>query len=371
MSPNNFPVLGYDDLNTFQKSAAGNNFLLNLGPGISGAKLDMRTWSPEAQVGTSFAQGFLGALFQGMGRDQVADQTRQAAALLPLLYQSPESVQAPEGVDPQAFEALRGAAQLTKLQQQAFRQQQAQELWNELYKENLLQQFKAEAEAAGAGKKRFAEVLGENTAWDAIRNMSAGEGEIGEITNPKDPRYQVNQDRLALAERLRKEFTGRPENVKFNEVADRYNVLKMALSDPSSISDNDFVVGLAKILDPGSVVRESEGQKLIDSQSIPASILGQLNTALQGGQALSPEARVNFLEMAGRHYTTLKEKTDALRGQYSRIASQSGLSADDILPPMVAGPQFGADQLSNLAARFPPTPEGRAAFKRAVDLLRK
>jgi hypothetical protein len=371
MSPNNFPVLGYDDLKTFQGNVSKDNFMLNLGPAISGAKFNMGTWSPETRATTSFAQGFLGAILQGLGQNQVAEQTRQAAALLPLLYSNPDSVQMPEGMDADAFESLRGAAQLTKLQQQAYRQQATQELYNDLFKAGAIESLKADAGANAAGTEAFNKVVGENKAWDAIRNMSAGESAMGEPTNPKDPRYQVRQDQLALAEKLRKEFTGRPENVKFNEVADRYNVLKMALSDPSSISDNDFVVGLAKILDPGSVVRESEGQKLIDSQSIPASVLGQLNTALQGGQALSPEARVNFLEMAGRHYTTLKEKTDALRGQYSRLAGQSGLSADDILPPLVAGPQFGADQLSSLATRFPPTPEGRAAFKRAVELLRQ
>ena len=138
MSPNNFPLLGYDDLNTFQKNVADNNLLLAFGPAVSGAKFDMRTWSPQQQVGTSFAQGFLGALMRGYGQQQVADQTRQAAALLPLLYSDPQSVQAPEGIDSNAFEALRGAAQLKRLQQESIRQQMLQELAFDMYKDDTL-----------------------------------------------------------------------------------------------------------------------------------------------------------------------------------------------------------------------------------------
>jgi hypothetical protein len=326
MSPNNFPVLGYDDLATFQKSAAGNNFLLNLGPGISGAKLDMRTWSPEAQVGTSFAQGFLGALFQGMGRDQVADQTRQAAALLPLLYQSPESVQAPEGVDPQAFEALRGAAQLTKLQQQAFRQQQAQELWNDLYKAKLLEDFKAEAGATAAGKEAFNKVMGENTAWDAIRKMGAGEGDIGEIANPKDPRYQVGQDRIKNADDLRRQLEAKTGD--FANVLKAADAISGALKDYGRVSDQELVRYSIQMIEPGMAVREGEQAAIANSQAVPDAWKAQLKGALDGTSTLGKDARDGIARLASRAYNAQRRVYDKAVSYYDGLATARGLLGD-------------------------------------------
>lgn len=182
-------------------------------------------------------------------------------------------------------------------------------------------------------------------------------------------------DSASSVDSLRKEINNLDAVKKFGEVSERYNVLKSALADQASISDLDFVYGISKILDPTSVVRESEGQMVIESQAINESILGKMNKALSGGAALSPTQRVDLLRLANRHYTTLGNKVANIQSEYSDLAKRRNLKLEDLAltqPFKSTIPTDSAQQaqfLQNLAARFPPTEEGRAAFKEAVQLM--
>lgn len=323
MNPNNFPVLGYNDLATFQKNVADDNFLLNLGPGISNARFDMRTWSPQAQIGTSFAQGFLGALMRGYGQQQVADQTRQAAALLPLLYSDPDSVQRPEGIDADAFEALRGAAQLTKLQQQAYRQQAVQELFNDLLKTQATEEIKAEAGAKAAGSESYSKIMGENKAWDAIRSMSAGAGELGEATNPNDPRYKLGQDRMKNADDLRKQLE--TKTADFANVLKAADAISGALKDYGRVSDQELVRYSIQMIEPGMAVREGEQAAIANSQSLPDAWKSQLKGALDGSSTLGPEVRDGISRLASRAYNAQRRVYDKAVTYYDTLASSRGL----------------------------------------------
>jgi hypothetical protein len=182
-------------------------------------------------------------------------------------------------------------------------------------------------------------------------------------------------DSASMVDSLRKEVNSLDAVKKFGEVSERYNVLKNALADPASISDLDFIYGVSKVLDPTSVVRESEGQMVIDSQAIDASILGKLNKAISGGGALSPTQRVDLLRLANRHYSTLGNKVADIQSKYTDLAKGRNLKLEELAltqPFKSTIPTDSAQQaqfLQNLAARFPPTEEGRAAFKEAVQLM--
>jgi len=323
MSPNNFPVLGYDDLKTFQGNVSKDNFMLNLGPALSGAKFNMSTWSPETRATTSFAQGFLGAILQGIGQNQVAEQTRQAAALLPLLYSNPDSVQMPEGMDADAFESLRGAAQLTKLQQQAYRQQATQELYNDLFKAGAIESLKADAGANAAGTEAFNKVVGENKAWDAIRNMSAGESVMGEPTNPKDPRYQVNQDRIKNADDLRKQLE--TKTTDFANVLKAADAISGALKDYGRVSDQELVRYSIQMIEPGMAVREGEQAAIANSQSLPDAWKSQLKGALDGSSTLGSDVRDGISRLASRAYNSQRRVYDKAVTYYDTLASSRGL----------------------------------------------
>jgi len=182
---------------------------------------------------------------------------------------------------------------------------------------------------------------------------------------------QALEGQAGITDSLRKELETKPVSVKLTEIGNRYDVLKKAMLDPSRITDQDFVYGIAKILDPGSVVRESEGKAVIDSQSLDRSVLGRLNAAFEGNQALDQTTRASLLQLAGRHYETTKQQAQEVRDYYTKLAESRGIDPFRVVVPMSKGYTAGDQDLKALAATFPNTPEGKQAFKAAAQLMVK
>jgi hypothetical protein len=112
-----------------------------------------------------------------------------------------------------------------------------------------------------------------------------------------------------------------------------------SLSDPSSISDLDFVSGVAKILDPNSVVREAEGKMVIESQSLPAQLLGQLNKLANGESALDPNTRVAMFQLAQRRTDEARSAAEAKHGFYRQMAERNQYDPDTYVQPMPEQPR--------------------------------
>lgn len=134
---------------------------------------------------------------------------------------------------------------------------------------------------------------------------------------------------LKQADSIRKELSSNKEVSEFTDVRNRLLVLQKAVKDPSVIADLDYVYGIAKILDPGSVVRESEGNTIIASNSIPGATLGMLNKMISGKTALDRGALYN---LANRHYDVRKERIGGILDTYSDIAKKRSIDPKDILP---------------------------------------
>jgi len=100
----------YADLNQFEKTLGQNNTLRQIAAPVLGAKFDTSTWSPGQVAATTLGQAFLGTILSKLGENQVADQLGSAASVLPQLYADPASVNAPAGVDPEAFGQLKLSA---------------------------------------------------------------------------------------------------------------------------------------------------------------------------------------------------------------------------------------------------------------------
>lgn len=352
MSPNNnFPVLGYDDLAAFQKSAADSNFMLNLGPGISNAKFDMRTWSPEMQAGTSFAQGFLGALLRGYGQQQVADQTKQAAALLPLLYSDPQSVQRPEGMDANAFQTLQGLAQLKKLQQEAYQQQAKQELFNDLLRENA----KADIGARNDLSKVLMQGLAsgdplERNATERLlsRLRGATEGESAPKATPFERKVEEYGDpelaRLAVKEespefkrddlwKIEQAYTDKlltgDQAKKVIEINKASRNIFEALKKENPLAASTAIFEFAKLQDPAGVVREADEMRVSDPGG-PLGRLAQIHNEMLKKGKLTPEAKAAMREIVPIMQASTFMQYDQLRDGYLEAAKQYGANPERI-----------------------------------------
>ena len=319
-----------EDLGMFQKDIAANDTYGQIGDALMGNKFNTQTWTPQQTGLTTALQMFAGTLLKDLGeRDQIS-QINKVAKILPDLTSSPDAVAVPEGVDPLSFAKLK---MNVAAKNNMARNQRIAELSKDLWGVDLK---KREAAASAEGK-----IEGENAAY----------GVQGASLNPNDPR-------LASADKFRNELLNNKDIAAFSDVRDRMKVLQKAMVDPSSVADLDFYVGIAKILDPGSVVRQSEGQAVIESSSIPAAILGQLNKAINGKSAVP---RSELYALAQRHYDVRSGRVASILDDYAERAKARGIT-ENIFP-------FSKESL-DISADTPTTLTAAPKFK-ASDLIAK
>lgn len=130
-------------------------------------------------------------------------------------------------------------------------------------------------------------------------------------------------------DKLRKEYQGTPEFKKFSEISQNYRSMQKSLKLDTLAGDLDFVFGLAKTLDPTSVVREGEQVTMRKTQGLPNQVYGYFN-ALQGGQRLTPQARQDMLAIADNRYQAARDLLGERTGTYRDIASRRQLATDEL-----------------------------------------
>jgi hypothetical protein len=99
-------------------------------------------------------------------------------------------------------------------------------------------------------------------------------------------------------QKLRKEFQSQTNVKKFDDAIGAYKSMLTSAAKDSPQSDLDMVYGLAKILDPESVVREGEFATVRSSQAIPEQIRGYWQFLTEGKGKLPPQARAEIVGVA-------------------------------------------------------------------------
>ena len=140
-------------------------------------------------------------------------------------------------------------------------------------------------------------------------------------------------DRLALY----RQYEDAPETQSYNVLAGTLGSLSGAINDNSKVSDLDFVYGVAKALDPTSVVRESEGQMVVQSQGLAPSLVGYINGLVGGGQ-LTPEKRRELYALVERRAKEYRKQADSRRANVLQIGG--GILADGDLRPLAPIPEL-------------------------------
>lgn len=94
--------------------------------------------------------------------------------------------------------------------------------------------------------------------------------------------------------------------------------------DPSAAGDMALLYGYMKMLDPNSVVRESEFATAAQSGSLPQQIQGAA-TKILNGQRLTPEQRADFVNRAQRLYGEAQGTNKTIRKSYEQRAKKFGV----------------------------------------------
>jgi hypothetical protein len=138
-------------------------------------------------------------------------------------------------------------------------------------------------------------------------------------------------DKRAREGDLRKEYNALPDIKAFNEVNTAYNQIKVATQRPSPANDLAAATKFMKLLDPNSVVRESELNMAIAASGLYDRIANTGNRILNGEKITSTQ-RKDFFDAATQFYNIALDKKRAIDTQYTNIGIESNLNYKNVIP---------------------------------------
>lgn len=166
-------------------------------------------------------------------------------------------------------------------------------------------------------------------------NPAAG-GEAPVALNPGSgaPAMDDEMDFAGAYERL-------PLVRAFNEQSQAYGRIVASAENPSPAGDLAMIFNYMKVLDPGSVVRESEfataaqaSAWLQEQEGIGVAIprpVAQAIRALQSGERLSDEQRADFTNRATALYRQAERGYSNVYDQWSNRANRYGMTPEDVM----------------------------------------
>lgn len=130
--------------------------------------------------------------------------------------------------------------------------------------------------------------------------------------------------------KLRKEYEALPGVKDYGEQERAYRRVLDSASKPSAAGDLALIFNYMKILDPGSVVRESEFATAAASGSY-GERLKAAGEQILSGKRLSDEQRRDFVTQAGNQFKGANELLGSLNSRYTNLANEYKASPDRIV----------------------------------------
>jgi len=141
--------------------------------------------------------------------------------------------------------------------------------------------------------------------------------------------------------KLRGEFKGEPVYKAHQEMQSAYNQIKQALGQATPAGDLAGATKIMKLLDPGSVVRESELGMAMQATGL-MDRLENYATNIVNGTKLTPKQRQEFQQLADALYGESVKQYNAKRDEYERLGGEYGLNSGRAIGPranLAAKPQ--------------------------------
>lgn len=158
---------------------------------------------------------------------------------------------------------------------------------------------------------------------------------------------------------IRGEYRGRVKS--YDDARDAYSTIQASASDSTGASDIALVTSFMKMLDPGSVVRETEFATASNASGLLTQ-LSNLAEKAKKGTFLDPKQRQDFLNLAKKYLDAADSNEAKVRRQYENIVDQYKLDYENVFgvpkgqkpskPPAAAGatPQGGGSMEAPFAA---------------------
>lgn len=165
------------------------------------------------------------------------------------------------------------------------------------------------------GEKNPKFLLAQQKKLDAASTKSASEGTFKDSTT------------------LRKEFLSQSKD--YQKVRDSYTRVIGSTQDPSPAGDLSLIFNYMKMLDPGSVVRESEFRTAASAGSYGDRIQASVQKILSG-ERLSSDMRQDFVQKASVLLKGMEDQHTKRAGEYTKIALSNNLPVDEVVVDITA-----------------------------------
>jgi len=132
----------------------------------------------------------------------------------------------------------------------------------------------------------------------------------------------------------------RAENKEFTSAFTSFR--KIAMTDPDDATGADdiaLIFNYMKVLDPNSVVRESEFGLAAQSGSFGQTIMAAYQQ-IQSGQKLTPTQRRYFIESAQAQFAPYVELRNRTENRYGQRADQLGVDRSNVFDSVVGGESY-------------------------------
>lgn len=169
----------------------------------------------------------------------------------------------------------------------------------------------AQAAKALAGAKK----LGIESKKAVLELESVKKGEL-------TPEKKFDQEK-----KLRDEFA--KKTVNFVDGKRNYEVIKSSAADNSGAGDVALVTSFMKMLDPGSVVRETEFANARDTAGLMEQLKNQAQK-IQTGQFLGTEQRAAFSRLAKQYLDAAQKQQEGVKKDLGVIVKNYNLNEDNV-----------------------------------------
>jgi hypothetical protein len=159
--------------------------------------------------------------------------------------------------------------------------------------------------------------------YTPFSNLNA---QANDLVLPPKLRFEQMKNAPTQENTLRDEFNTLTRD--FRTVQDAHSKIKSVAN--TGAGDMSLLYSYVKLLDPGSVVRESEFATAAASGSFGERIQGLAQRVISG-QRLPPDLRTDFIREADGIYTSQKEGADRLEKQYRDIAKRGNLNPENVI----------------------------------------
>lgn len=138
----------------------------------------------------------------------------------------------------------------------------------------------------------------------------------------KDPKKRFDMERSLAGDYLKR-------STSLGESQRNLDIIQSSATDNSGAGDIALVTSFMKMLDPGSVVRETEFATAQNAGGLRATLEGTL-TKLQGGQFLSDSQRKTFVNLANKYMQAAEREDKRVRDDMGFIIKNYGLNQENV-----------------------------------------